>query len=182
MSKNRIFCIIATVFFTAGGTFAAALAGSAVTGPFAADLATAQRGVDGMLQKANQVKLLERQDAKMKVERMMAKLGATLAALETVPVLGRDGWFLYEGESCPAVCEAIGLTNVPSPEGALCASGEVRPASAIGIVQFKKGCWPNCAAEGPSVMGAQSIGGSCYKPGQKRDNDRTDVTMGCFCQ
>ncbi|MCX7160409.1 MAG: hypothetical protein NT176_15085, partial [Proteobacteria bacterium] len=131
----------------AASVAAVAYAGTTVTGPFANDLATASRGVDGMLPKANQVKLLERNDAKLKVQQLMAKLGATLAALETVPVVGRDGWFLYEGESCPAVCEAIGLQNVPSPEGALCASGEIRPASAVGIVQFKKGCWPNCSAD-----------------------------------
>jgi len=26
-----------------------------------------------------------------------------------------------------------------------------------------------------------SVGGRCYSPGQKRDNDRTDTTLGCYC-
>jgi hypothetical protein len=153
-----------------------------VSGPFASDLNQAKRGVDGMLKRATQLKLSQRGDAKAKVAQIMEELGAVMAALHAVDTVGRDGWFRVEGESCPEVCDALGLVSDYSPEGAMCASGEVRPESAIGIVQFTKGCWPNCAPDAPGVVvDAASVGKHCYKPGQKRDNDRTDLTVGCFC-
>jgi hypothetical protein len=154
-----------------------------ISGLFKSELKTAERGIEGMLKRSSELKLSQRQDATRKVEELMSKLSATLMALQAVQLVGRDGWFLYEGESCQDVCQAIGLANVPSPEGAMCASGELRPTSAIGIVQFTKGCWGGCSAQGPAqVSGAESVAQHCYRPGQKRDRDRTDLTVGCFCQ
>jgi len=62
-----------------------------------------------------------------------------------------------------------------------CVSGEVRGWSAIGVVNFAPtGCWHDCRyPEG--FPGSVSVGGRCYSPGQKRDNDNTDTTLGCYC-
>jgi len=84
-------------------------------------------------------------------------------------------------KECVSFCAGIGLTNIPSPspEKARCASGEQRPPSAIGTVTFSYGCWPNCnPGNSPDTA---SVGNRCYSPGQVRDNDVTDTTVGCFC-
>lgn len=91
-------------------------------------------------------------------------------------------WVRTNGGSCVTVCSQQQLVSKPSPEGAYCASGEVIPASARGIISFSNGCSPNrqCAAQGP-VNGASHQGRFCYGPNQSKNNQRTDVTMGCYC-
>jgi len=91
-------------------------------------------------------------------------------------------WVRTNGVSCVTVCSQQSLVSKPSPEGAYCASGEVIPASAQGMISFPNGCSPNrqCAAQG-SVNGASHQGRFCYGPRQSKNNQRTDVTMGCYC-
>jgi len=94
---------------------------------------------------------------------------------------GGGMWYNAAGQECSSFCRAIASTNVPSPDGFSCTSGEERPWSAIGVVNYAPtGCWHDCRfPEGRP--GAVSVGPRCYAPGQKRDNDRTDTTVGCFC-
>lgn len=87
------------------------------------------------------------------------------------------------GAPCLILCGLGGKVTAKSPEGAFCASGEVRPASAIAAgIAFMAGCPGNdCSAHpGPQVP-ALSIEHFCYLPDQKQDKDGTDVTVGCFC-
>lgn len=95
--------------------------------------------------------------------------------------LDQGQWVQANQQVCATFCTAKGKASVPGPEGAHCMSGEVRSASGImqGIV-FTWGCFPDCLGEGPHQ--ATSSGGYCYKPGQKKDNDDTDRTVGCFCR
>jgi len=93
----------------------------------------------------------------------------------------RGGWVQTDGRSkCENVCRDQGLTLGRSPEGAQCVSGEARPLSAIGKIQFVEGCWGSCESQGLITTSVHSR--SCYAPGQKKDNDRTDRIVGCFCQ
>jgi hypothetical protein len=89
-------------------------------------------------------------------------------------------WVAVDGQDCAAVCENRGETNVPSPEGAACTSGENIPQSALAAGITYNKCYPSCNAHlaGPSP---KSVGGRCYADGQKRDNDASDTTRGCFC-
>lgn len=91
-------------------------------------------------------------------------------------------WVKTSGLSCVSVCNQQGLISKASPEGAYCASGEVVPTSARGAITFSNGCKPNrqCAAQGP-VNGAANAAQYCYGPGQTRNKERTDITMGCYC-
>ena len=95
--------------------------------------------------------------------------------------LGRAQWRQAVGKHCPTFCGSLGGYNAPSEDGFECVSGEVRGQSAIGEVDFSPtGCWHSCSRpEGRS--GSESVGHRCYSPGQKRDNDRTDTTVGCHC-
>jgi hypothetical protein len=93
---------------------------------------------------------------------------------------GFGQFYQVNGQECTQFCASQGLRLGVSPEGAQCVSGENRAASAIGQIAFVNGCWPNCSGE--AFSNAMSDGRFCYKPGQKRDNDRTDVTVGCFCE
>lgn len=99
----------------------------------------------------------------------------------TVARPGSAKWYSAAGQHCPNFCTSVGGYNVPSPDGFSCVSGEVRGWSAIGAVNFSPtGCWHDCGRpEGRT--GSVSVGNRCYSPGQKRDNDRTDTTLGCFC-
>lgn len=91
-------------------------------------------------------------------------------------------WVQTNGLSCVSVCSQQGLLSKPSPEGAYCTSGEVVPSSARGVISFTYGCMPNktCAAQG-RVNGSQNQTRYCYGPGQSRNNQKTDITVGCFC-
>ncbi|MEZ4751055.1 MAG: hypothetical protein R3B54_10665 [Bdellovibrionota bacterium] len=84
-------------------------------------------------------------------------------------------------QDCAAYCSGIGKQNIDSPEGHRCASGELIPQSAVGVVNFRYGCWPNCSPHG-APAGRSYSNRYCYGTGQKRDNDRTDKIVGCFCR
>ncbi|MCB0403580.1 MAG: hypothetical protein KDD51_02270 [Bdellovibrionales bacterium] len=89
-------------------------------------------------------------------------------------------WYsLSSPRNCSSYCSSIGKQNVESPEGHKCASGELIPQSAVGLVSFRWGCWPNCSPHG--APNGQSKYGYCYGTNQKRDWDATDITVGCFC-
>lgn len=88
-------------------------------------------------------------------------------------------WTTTDRSYCPTVCRNLGKTNIRSPEGAYCTSGENVLASAVPWIVYKYGCWPNCTPT--TVNNAESNNNDCYEPDQKRDNDRTDITVGCFC-
>ena len=109
----------------------------------------------------------------------VAGMQAHLGFVEARPVFG---WVPTKAEDCNTVCKAHGLVLGVSPEGAQCASGEVRPRSATGVVTPHYGCWPNCNVQG-DVDGAMVKNRRyCYKPGQKQDSDTTDRTTGCYCE
>ncbi|MCB0418920.1 MAG: hypothetical protein KDD39_14835 [Bdellovibrionales bacterium] len=103
-----------------------------------------------------------------------------------VSVLPPPGqWYsLSSPQDCAVYCAGQGKQNVPSPEGHKCASGELIPQSAIGVVNFRYGCWRDCnphgAPDGQSYK-KRSVW-YCYGTGQKRDSDRTDRIVGCFCR
>lgn len=100
---------------------------------------------------------------------------------EQQPDLSSGSWVQADSKNCLDHCGTLGKVNVPSPEGAHCMSGEVRPQSGInqGII-FTYGCWPDCLPQGPPIVSA-SVGKYCYRDGQKQDNDDSDLTVGCFC-
>ena len=92
------------------------------------------------------------------------------------------GWFNAFRLDCSTFCTGLGKKSAPSPEGFSCASGEERPVSSIGVVDFSpSGCWHSCALP-EGAAGSASVGFRCYHPSQKRDNDRTDQTTGCYCK
>ena len=93
----------------------------------------------------------------------------------------RGEWVQSDGrKKCTDVCRAKGKTLSRSPDGAQCVSGEVRPLSAQGKIEFVRGCWPNCAPHNNIRTDAHR--NFCYHPGQKKDWDRTDRAVGCFCE
>ena len=104
-----------------------------------------------------------------------------ISCTATVARPGSAKWYSATGQYCPNFCTSVGGYNAPSPDGFSCVSGEVRGSSAIGEVNFSPtGCWHDCGRpEGRT--GSVSVGSRCYSPGQKRDNDRTDTTLGCYC-
>jgi hypothetical protein len=94
---------------------------------------------------------------------------------------GRWYQLAKEGD-CPAYCTGIGRANVGSPEQSRCMSGEVRPASGVAQgITFPNGCWGGCAPQ-PGPIVSASLGRYCYYPGQTKDADVTDITVGCFCK
>lgn len=99
----------------------------------------------------------------------------------TIARPGSAKWYSAAGQNCPTFCASVAGINTPSPDGFSCVSGEVRGWSAIGVVNFAPtGCWHDCGFPEGS-RGSVSVGYRCYSPGQKRDNDRTDITLGCHC-
>ena len=103
--------------------------------------------------------------------------------VDEVEVLIVGGWYQVNGEFCPDFCASVGKVNVASKDGSMCTSGESIPPSAVGIIDFDRGCWPSgsCPAQG-RYLNNTSDNGDCYGPGQKKDDDGTDVTMGCYCK
>src|SRR5690606_17180035 len=89
-------------------------------------------------------------------------------------------WYSVAGQECNQFCASNRLVSQRSPEGAMCASGEIRPASALQQrVNFAYGVWPDSSPH--YNVTATSSGRYCYNVGQGRDNDRTDLTVGCYC-
>jgi len=84
-------------------------------------------------------------------------------------------WIQTNKQSCSSVCSNAGLRSIADSAGNFCASGENRPVSATGI-SYSYGTWG-----GSGSSGGQSQGARCYRPGQKKDNDETDFTVGCYC-
>ncbi|MBY0370397.1 hypothetical protein K2X33_06905 [bacterium] len=92
-----------------------------------------------------------------------------------VDVVG--GWFQANKQNCPTFCQSKSLNNILSPDSARCASGEVRPNSARGILTFPYGTW----GEDGYTASSSSSGNYCYGVGQNPDHDDSDYTVGCFC-
>lgn len=94
-----------------------------------------------------------------------------------------EKWVQTNGSSCVSVCQGQGYVSATDKTGASCSSGEIVPNSARGVIDYRNGCKPNrtCSGQGP-VNGAASEGGFCYGPGQAKNNEKTDVTMGCYCR
>jgi hypothetical protein len=80
------------------------------------------------------------------------------------------------GVSCSNTCTAVGKTIAgdSSRGNARCASGE-RQVNGEGL-NYIYGKWGSGQASGTGEVGA-----FCYSSGQKRDNDGTDITIGCYC-
>jgi hypothetical protein len=116
--------------------------------------------------------------------------GTTHAPTANINVVG--GWFQADRAPCNDVCRFYELQNGRSPDGNYCASGEQRKPSALGRFSFLYGCWGPCGNPTPEINAA-SVGENCYhptqpprsdgyvQPEQRRDNDPTDRTVGCFC-
>ena len=88
--------------------------------------------------------------------------------------------------SCNNLCLAVGGTPGVASGGAQCLSGESRPASALtalgsGNPPFHWGCWPGGSCPTANVTANTAVGVMCYASGQRRDNDTTDRTVGCYC-
>lgn len=96
------------------------------------------------------------------------------------------GWIQVNGEDCADTCALFGYRNANGPYGNACTSGEVLDPS-VERVDYLNGCWPDCRSTG-RVESARSDGAYCYGVDrlsgrdQDRDDDRTDVTMGCYCR
>lgn len=87
-------------------------------------------------------------------------------------------WFQVNGITCGAYCNSQGLTSGQSPEGGFCVSGETRVPSAV-----NQGIIFNVTYGGIYQTSDASYSGSyCYFTGQKRDNDASDITQGCYCR
>lgn len=90
----------------------------------------------------------------------------------------QQGWYQANGQECVSFCRSMNLNSGLSPEGAQCTSGETQVNSALGQIVYSYGTWGSVGTNVP----ARSSGGYCYKGGQKQDNDKTDITVGCFCE
>jgi hypothetical protein len=94
---------------------------------------------------------------------------------------GQGRWVQVNGiQDCKRTCSEARLTQGRDPFGAECVSGEARPNSAAGTIQFKHGCWGSCNGQGNIKTDAK--GPFCYQPGQTRDADKTDRIVGCYCK
>lgn len=105
----------------------------------------------------------------------------------------------YNTANCVTFCRGLGKNSMPGPEGHFCASGEMRPKSAIDQgMRLVHGCWGACpfGFVGYPRPGSQTSCGSCDNgpcdtlPGnfwacwhatQKKDCDATDAVIACFC-
>jgi hypothetical protein len=104
-----------------------------------------------------------------------------VACTATVRRTGTARWHQAVAQHCPTFCGNMGGYNALSPDGFRCVSGETRGRSSIGAIDFSPtGCWHSCSAPEGNA-GSESVGHRCYSPRQKRDNDRTDTTVGCYC-
>lgn len=87
----------------------------------------------------------------------------------------------WNSKNCSQICGT--KTNVKSPDGHYCTSGELVPTSAHGIIVYHHKCWPHKDCRAPQgVANGGSVGRYCYGTGQKHDNDNTDRTVGCYCR
>ena len=79
-------------------------------------------------------------------------------------------------KSCSQICSEAGmvLASDPAFNDSVCASGE-RQVPGTGI-SYIYGTWRNGIANQTFEVGRH-----CYAPGQHRDRDATDLTVGCSC-
>lgn len=114
-------------------------------------------------------------------------------------VLDADGNCLLPGtwlnvdnssKDCASTCATASMSSGPSPEGMVCASGENRPQTGQGVISYVHGIWggDRCLheiTEGPIDMTLVHVESKdryeCYRPGQKRDHDATDILVACYC-
>lgn len=114
----------------------------------------------------------------------------SLPDLVTLPDLDYPGrWYQADKAHCSDFCSKMKLTSGPGPDGASCASGESRPASAIQAgIKFTFGCWQDCSPQPPHTATTTipwwswTGEGYCYTAGQTQDWGTTDLTVGCFCR
>ncbi|MBI4422161.1 MAG: hypothetical protein HY554_00445 [Elusimicrobia bacterium] len=95
------------------------------------------------------------------------------------PATPSGKWYQANQQACPAFCAGLGLANVASPDGHWCVSGENNASGARETIVWTYGLWKHYRNE---TGDAQSFGGNCYQSSQKRDGDKTDRTVGCFCE
>ncbi len=95
-------------------------------------------------------------------------------------------WIEAWSQNCATVCSSRSMVNVKDSKNHACTSGERRSKDAIkqlGAGIFKEGCWNiDCVLSGDSSKPLDASGNYCYSPGQKRDNDKTDITAACYCE
>lgn len=118
--------------------------------------------------------------------RVLIRLRGVRASIKQIiddlkaPSTPQGQWFSAIGQQCNTFCARVGLRSTVSADGAQCASGEIRPFSAAGKINYAYGCWKGCAPQANTQ--SVSIGQFCYSPSSKHDNDRTDITVGCYCR
>lgn len=87
---------------------------------------------------------------------------------------------------CTNFCGGFGKANVNSPDGSRCASGELIPPSALGKINFSKGCGSYSCSAAHGAPNGRSDGGPlnafCWGSGQKTNKNNSDEVMGCFCR
>ena len=86
-------------------------------------------------------------------------------------------WYQANNQECSNFCNSRGLSNIgdPANSNALCTSGE-NAFSSISNIIYSYGTWG-----GYQSSSTTSVWGMCYRSGQPRDNDGTDITTWCFC-
>jgi len=95
-------------------------------------------------------------------------------------VLPPGKWYQANSKVCSTFCGTLAKKNIAGPEGGHCTSGErLSPSAKAQGIKYVYGCW-GCVPM--TSYTAVSVGGYCYGPGQKRDNDGSDRTVGCFCR
>jgi len=106
--------------------------------------------------------------------------GATTGSAECAATVAAPIWVQTNGGECNAVCSGVKRISGRSPKYKnVCVSGEDR-GDAVGI-RYVNGTWGG----GVEFYQTTSVGNRCYgsnpSKGQKRDNDATDITVGCYC-
>jgi cysteine-rich repeat protein len=95
-------------------------------------------------------------------------------------------WVQTWAGTCSSVCSAAGMVSAPSPTyGAYCTSGEAQNEEAytqLGAGIYLAGCWNVPCGSSPRTVPLTPVGGYCYRDGQKRDYDATDITAACYCR
>lgn len=86
-------------------------------------------------------------------------------------------WYQANNQECSNFCNSRGLSNIgdPANSNALCTSWENAFSSVSNII-YSYGIWG-----GYQSSSTTSVWGMCYRSGQPRDNDGTDITTWCFC-
>jgi len=93
------------------------------------------------------------------------------------------------GPSCKTVCEDAGGTLTPDDNGMTCLSGEndLCPGTIPESITYCWGRWGGCSNHTydttesflPCIL--KPFHRTCYRPGQKNDCDKTDISVACHC-